>query len=108
LEERDRRWRREADVVSSCWQGGTGLCLFVFEATQALIWKDHEQDHEQDDFALNPHTTCPEIDYILSSLALLCVLFTFPKSIDQMLPLGKVQNSNDVGVITWYSITVRN
>jgi hypothetical protein len=80
------------------------LCLFsrIMAATQAPIWKDRELDHEQDDVAPNSRTTFLEIDYILSSLALLCILFTFPKLIDQILPLGEVLNSNDVGVITWY------
>ena len=64
------------------------VCLFlrVMPSTQAPIWKDHEQE---DDFAANPHTACLEIDYILSSLALLCVLYTSPKLNDQILPLGE-------------------
>ena len=92
------RWRGEADIVAGkvCRQQAC-VCLFfrVMAATQAPIWKDHEQE---DDFAPNPHTACLEIDYIFS-LALLCVLYTSPKLNDQMLPLGEVLNSNDVGVM---------
>ena len=94
-------WRGEADVVAGkvCRQQAC-VCLFLRVmaalATQAPIWKDHEQE---DDFAPNPHTACLGIDYILSSLALLCVLYTSPKLKDQMLPLGEVLNSNDVGVV---------
>ena len=52
-------------------------------ATRAPIWKDQKQDHEQDGFAPTPHTACVEINRILSSLALLCLLDAFLELIDQ-------------------------
>ena len=88
-------------VAGKVCHGQQQACVYFFlrvmASTQAPIWKDHEQE---DDFAPNPHTACLEIDYILSSLALLCVLYTSPKLKDQMLPLGEVLNSNNVGVMT--------
>jgi len=78
-------WRGEADVVTGKVCKATGLCLFLFEGDGGTNLERSRTGSRTitNDFAPNPHTACQclEIDYILSSLALLCVLYTFPKLI---------------------------
>jgi len=81
------RWRGEADIIPAgkvCGRETSVACVCLFlkvmAATRAPIWKDHEHNHEQDDFAPRPHTSCLEFDYISSSLALLDIVDTFPPS----------------------------
>jgi len=85
------------------WVSNTGLYLFAFEGNggnSKTNLEMIEQDHEQNGFAPRQHTTCLELDYILSPFASLCLVDAFLKIITQILAVTQVSMVLEFGVIT--------